>query len=135
LCFQFPGTRTLLRPFRNTFSVVNFEDFRLSTVDFRLSSAISFYNPACHHRYLENVDCAFIFVADALFFYLNTKTMHIKSRIRTALLCFPLKLYTPARFEPGSSVSEEEGMPTAPRRQGRLCMHLCWQGIQKATNE
>jgi hypothetical protein len=42
-----------------------------------------------------------------------TQTMNIKSIYTTALLCFPLKLYTLARFEPWSSVYEADEMSTA----------------------
>jgi hypothetical protein len=47
------------------------------------------------------------------FFSFSTQTKHIQH-----FHDFPLKPYTLAGFEPGSSVSEADAMSTAPRRQG-----------------
>jgi hypothetical protein len=53
-----------------------------------------------------------------LFSFSTHKQCILSQKHTTALLCFSLKPYTLAGFEPGSAVFEADSMSTAPRRQG-----------------
>jgi hypothetical protein len=50
--------------------------------------------------------------------FFSTHKQCIPALCTTTLQCFPLKPYTLAGFEPGSSVPEAETMSIAPRPQG-----------------
>jgi hypothetical protein len=79
-----------------------------------------FLQNASVHTYVHAI-CAYVSVyvtTSAFISQVNTQAMHFKSISQNSTVMFPKKPYTPAGFEPGSSVPMVDAMSTAARRQG-----------------